>query len=135
MPKKGRQVRIGAENVSFKSLAAEPIVDPVKEKELDKEGYLLEYLCGTHGAGVIRANELKARLVEIYRMCYERSQKPFREIVDLIATHPDLAFQADWLQALAEREAGSRDIRKEGRRYQLFMAISKGFRQAARPTN
>jgi len=115
------------------NLGARPIEDPFLEKDLADRGYeyLVEHLCLNQ---CVHAQELKSRIIEIYRKCYERSPtNPESVITDFVAVYPQLSFESGWLRELVETQAGNRDFRRNGPRNRLFRAIAAGFRRVANP--
>jgi hypothetical protein len=118
--------------VQSANLADKPIEDLLLEKRLADRGYetLLQHLCQNQQ---VHATDLKNRIIEIYRRCYELDKNSEQVIPDFVAAYPRLVFDADWLRVLVETEASNRDFRPNGPRSRLFRALATGFRRAAKP--
>jgi hypothetical protein len=119
--------------VQSANLAEQPIEDPLFEKSLADQGYefLLQHLCMKQR---VHAQDMKTRIIEIYRQCYEQCPvNPEGVIADFVAVYPQLSFEAEWLKGLVETQVGNRDFRPNGPRNRLFRAIATGFRRVANP--
>jgi hypothetical protein len=118
--------------VQSANLADKPIEDLLLEKRLADRGSetLLQHLCQNQQ---VHAGDLKNRIIEIYRRCYELDKNSEQVIPDFVAAYPRLVFDADWLRVLVETEAANRDFRPNGPRSRLFRALATGFRRAAKP--
>jgi len=119
--------------VPFADLAKKTIDDPLMEKRLLDQGYecFLQQLCLNER---VHAQDLKGRIIEVYRQCYQQDSKnPESVVTDFVANYPQLAFDAPWLKALVETHAASRDFRRNGPRSRLFRAMTTGFRRVANP--
>lgn len=82
----------------------------------------------------MHAQDLKSRIIEVYRQCHDRSpNNPESVITDFVAAYPQLSFESEWLRVLVETQAGNRDFRLNGPRNRLFRAIAAGFRRVANP--
>ncbi|MBI4455087.1 MAG: hypothetical protein HY644_04225 [Acidobacteria bacterium] len=119
--------------VRLSDLSSLPIEDPFKEKCLLEEppNLLLIYLMKKGGSGRISAQSFDARVIEIYRLCYEKDPKPpkTRETVvrDFAAHFPHLIFQSSWLRDLIHQW----DVTPHGQTSRILRALANGFRQAA----
>ena len=115
------------------NLAEQPIEDPQFEKSLADQGYefLLQHVCMNQR---VHDQDLKLRIIEIYRQCYEQSPvNPEGVIADFVAVYPQLSFEAEWLKGLVATQIGNRDFRLNGPRSRLFRAVATGFRRVANP--
>jgi hypothetical protein len=76
---------------------------------------------------------LRARIIEVYRRCYEESpaSKQDKVIGDFVALFPALIFEANWLAKLLRWRVASRDYLPNGPTNRLLRALANGFRRAA----
>ncbi len=116
----------GPRIIPAEELADIPIRDPFAEKQLMERGGSLRSLSAV--AVTYSRESLHARIVELYRRCYEESaaSKQQKVIGDFVASFPDLIFEASWLAKLVKWEVATRD-------YRLLRALAGGFRRAAEP--
>ncbi len=92
--------------VRFVNLAEKTIEDPFREKRLLELGYeaFLQHFCLNQR---VHAQDLKSRIIEVYRQCYERSpNNPESVITDFVAAYPQLSFESEWLRLLVKTLGG-----------------------------
>jgi hypothetical protein len=120
------------ELIRVADLAERTIEDPFLDKCLLDRGYedFLQHHCLNQ---VVHAQDLKSRITEVYRQCYERSSGNPSVITDFVAAYPELSFDAEWLRVLVGIQTGNRDFSSNGPRCSLFRAIAAGFRRVANP--
>lgn len=117
-------------------VAAIPIEDPFHEKSLAEidPNKLLFYLCRGKGFGAISRHDLRSRIIEVYRRCYEQSPAKQEGVLrDFVASFPHLVFEAKWLRTLAEQHVYIPEFEPSAPRNRFFLAIANGFRAAAAP--
>ena len=115
------------------NLADIPITDPFAEKQLIRVHPYKLLRALVIAAGTFTRESLRARIVEIYRRCYEESTASEQEkiVTDFVASFPELTFQAGWLTKLIEQHVAARDLRPNGPTNRLLRALANGFRRAA----
>jgi hypothetical protein len=122
------------EHDGIPNLADVPISDPFAEKMAIEEERWLPYLASLAktSKGFMTQESKRARIVEVYRLCFEESRDPL--VLRHFVTHfPGLIFEATWFANLVKRAAMRFDLNQNAERNRIFRAISYGFRAASKP--
>ena len=104
-----------------------PIQDPLREKSLLEIGSikLLAFLSGEKGCTRISAQNLRGRIIEIYRRCYEQfPAKRESHLRDFVAHFPQLVFEAESLRKLVGLHTYTRQLEPHEPRNRFFSLSS-----------
>jgi hypothetical protein len=123
------------------SLGEVPIGDSFAEKRFVESGTIDQYCGHLYGQaltvdrlGEVSDEALRARTIEVYRLCYEASNaKREKVLAAFVRHHPGLVCQADWFVKLVRECAQIKPSTENGLRNRTFRAIANGFRGTAGP--
>lgn len=123
------------DRIVFTRLENVPIIDATHEKVIFERGEDARKLNPQQTLGpVIVSSDVGARrIIEVYRLCYERAAQAnqMKVVSDFVGKFPHLVFEAEWLKGLVRELVTSR--RTESRtKEKFFAAVANGFRRAAR---